>query len=457
MNRTGSGMDWGRIGYGADLQGDRLVLCRAERTRARVTLAVVGADDARWREEAGRGCPVAACVGPRESITQWIDVGFRARQKVLKVLPTVLDIQLPFPLEECAYDFLALRHHGDGKTHALGVAARLADIERKLARFVAAGVDPTLLDQEGLALWTHSLDERPAGDAGVGPSVRVVAYDGVDRATLAIGVGAEFRSAHAVRLEDVAQVCRFLRAAVGDSARAVTWCWAGPGAAGRGGIEALAEALGPEWTCTVHVHADPGTFLARALARRAVQDDGWRCNLRQGRLEHASLARQRGRRTRRAAVLALAAGLLLCGVNVGATWLMRSRTATFEQVFAGYARSLAGSALGAARGEQALLICKRRVADHRRASRPYREYLRSEGGRGLETLLDVAARHGLILEAMAAKSDRVSVGGRGTDWDSAQPLVARLQASGLKARIEREPALPDATVPFTVTGEAVRE
>lgn len=455
-----------------DIQGERIVVVRAERGRARVTCNVVRAEDRLFQGAAKQGVPVAAVLGPRESITQWLEVAFGARAKALKVLPTVLDIQLPFAVEQCAYGFTAVQRTTAGRTRALGVAARFADVERKLARLAQAGVDPVVLDHEGLALWTQSLEEMPGEAAEAGPAakrgtgaVRVVAYRGVERETLVVGVAGEYRGAHAVRLEDAAQVRRLIRAAAGGDVQRVSWWWAGPGAEDQAACEAVIAGLRQDWgdgwaegrNCMVAVHREPATFLARALATRLVTPGAWRCNLRTGAFEHPALARARAGSTTRALALALAAGLVLCAVNLAVSALVRERVGAYEAVLVELGQATAGRALGAARGAQAVLIAKRQVEAQRRATEPYRRYSEPRLTGLAGAIIEVAGKQAVTVESLVLKPERLSVSGCGPGWESAAPLVATLEARGFTATVDREAALADGTIPFSVTAEARHE
>ncbi|MCX6997673.1 MAG: hypothetical protein NTV49_11445 [Kiritimatiellaeota bacterium] len=99
------------------------------------------------------------------------------------MLPSLLDVQLPFPLETCLYQFPVVRADAAGRIRALAVAARRTEIAAQLDRCRALDLDPVVLDHEGLALWTQSLVEIPLAP----PALRVVAYLGAFRTALAVG------------------------------------------------------------------------------------------------------------------------------------------------------------------------------------------------------------------------------------------------------------------------------
>lgn len=447
--------DWGRVAYGLDVQGDLAVVVRAERSGSAVAVSPERVDLARVAEDSRRGMVLAASLGPRECVTQWLEVAMASRAKVLKVLPTVFDIQLPFALEDCAYAFLGVARLPGGRSRALGVATRRQDLDRRLTQWASLGIDPAVVDAEGLALWAQSVAEAP-GEGGDPGTVRVVAYRGADRATLAIGVAGEYRSAHAVRLEDAAQVRRLIRAAAGAPVHSLAWFWAGPGASPGTG-EPLLAALREEWTCTATLHRDPATFLARALAVRALSPGAWRCNLRSGPQEHPALTRRRARHGFRGIGIMLAAGVLLCAVNAASSAFLHRAALRREQGFLDLARTLAGPSLGAAKGEHALSTVRRRVADREKALAVYVRQLAPSLTLVLRDMLEVAAAEHVTLESVAVSDARITVTGRGPAWESCRAVVAGLEARHFTTKVERGDALPDGGIPFTITAEGEDE
>ena len=229
MTENESVIAGGKTAYGVDVQGDTVVVVRGERSRAGVKHSSVagGADslDAAVRE----GAVVAAGLSSAGSFTRWLEAPFAGTRKTRKVLPTLLDIELPFALEDCIYSFLGLERTLAGKTRALAVVARRGDVEAKLRSLNELGVDPVLLDQEGLALWTQSLAEKPL-PPGSSDRARVVVYLGVNRSCVAIGKGGAYLCSHGLTSAEPAHISRILRAktdAGQDQGVDIEWFWTG--------------------------------------------------------------------------------------------------------------------------------------------------------------------------------------------------------------------------------------
>ena len=293
-----------RAAYGADLGRQRLVLVRAERGGGLTTLWNGPAEAAQLKAAgleiatagaAGRAL-LAAALPATEAFARWIETPLVAADKALKVLPALLDVQLPFPLETCLYDFSKLRAGAAQNFRALACAARRTDIEARLAQVGALGLEPALLTHEGLALWRQAQAEIPLAPA----TLRVVAYLGDGRTTLAVGSGAqggELISLHGIRLgaDELAppdapavrqwtgRVSQLLRALpAGTAGEAVQWLWCGPGAELARPLEA---ALAQGDRVRFKTLSEPALFLARALALAALagESDG---QLRNGDLTH---------------------------------------------------------------------------------------------------------------------------------------------------------------------------
>jgi Tfp pilus assembly PilM family ATPase len=169
---------------------------------------------------AGRKTIGVGALPVRESLTRWVEVPFRNAGKAERVLAAALDIQLPFALEDCAYTFLEIRRAvGRDATRALAVAAREADVARRVDEMKARGVDPVVLDHEGLALWSQALRELPARAAD-GNRPRIVVYAGTDRSAIVVGLGEEYLGAYGLRSLDSVNLLRVLPAAYeGERAR----------------------------------------------------------------------------------------------------------------------------------------------------------------------------------------------------------------------------------------------
>ncbi len=300
---------------------------------------------------------VGVALPLRESVGRWLETPLTSTAKARKVLPTVLDIQLPFALEECEYGFVAERKGPDRKIQALAVAARHPAIESALAQWDALGVDPDVLDHEGLALWAQALAEVPVSrDA---PStVRAVVYAGVDRGCIALGRGRTFINSHTCVLEEPARLRRLLRAAFGESLPAIEWVWCGPRAEDPAyeGIRREIVALSPGPGTTVNA---PTAFLARALCSRAISAGACLCNFRSGPYANARQAEASSRVLNRVAVGMLLVGLILWGSALVCRTLAARAVRTSQDHFFGLFYDVAATPANGVQGEHAVTLARR--------------------------------------------------------------------------------------------------
>ncbi len=382
---------WARVCYGVDAGSGSAV--RAERSGRGVSwkeIPLHGVTQAASADHAAiaSGMPVGL------AIAAWVAAPFPSARKAQRVFPTLLDIQLPFPLEDCLYGFsetvklsagaapfpLADRAPRPGdenrsgtevsRVASLAFAARTADVERCLAGLAETGIDPHVLDYEGVALWTQGLREHAA--LASDGTLRAVVFLRGEEGIMAIGRGAHFWSAHRIRTGDPAVVDRYLRAqlsqmgADAEERPSIEWLWAGKAlAAGeRGdGLRTVVQARWPGRSVTV---VSPESFLARALATRALLSGPLRVNLRLGALAHTGAASRSQQVHMRAAAVLLVAGALLCG---GAGWweaTVAARHSGLDSAFRDRLERIVGYPVRA-KGANALLIAEREQAE--RASR----------------------------------------------------------------------------------------
>ena len=324
-----------RMAYGAGIGRNRLVLVRVERGGSSTTLWQDAPDAARLKSitaeiaaalASGRAS-LAAALPATESFARWLETPLTARDKALKVLPSLLDVQLPFPLETCLYDFSSLQPDATGRYRALACAARRNAIEERIEQHRALGLDPVVLQHKGLALWQQAQTEIPLAPN----ALRVVAYVGDGRTALTIGsgnAGGELISLHGIRLGAdelatpdspavrqwsgrVVQILRGLPATA--PAEPIQWLWCGPGAE-RAAMLETALAVRERLRCKTLT--DPATFLARALANTVLAGSP-AGNLRTGDLTHATVLAHNARKLRQNVLGLLLAGLALIGIGLG--------------------------------------------------------------------------------------------------------------------------------------------
>jgi len=441
---------WARVCYGVDAGGEQPVIVRAEKRRGRFSWEALPAG-AVLPAERETGHVVAACLHAGESFTRWIEAPFPSLSKAGRVFPTLLDIQLPFPLEDCVYAFLAA-HAEQDTTQALAVAARVSAVQTRLDALQDTGIDPLILDQEGLALWSCSLSETPP-DEPERHAPRIVVSLGAAGGTLAVGAGERFLGAHRIVQDDAGQVSRVLKSYFEDRPSKVLWFWCGSGSEDAARVKALHSQLAETWPGPSVVHDDPRTFLARALAARALLPGPLRCNLRSGALAHGALKHRAGLLSARAAALFLAAGLLLCAANLGWRSAARRREASLDRSFNTLRDELAGYPVGAAKGEQALGIVRDMLDKRTSGLAPFRRAFEPSLARRIEAIVRAGAANGLQYATLSIDDADIVVGGTGEDWNKCETLSALLTDEGYDVTLDRKPALDNARIPFAVRQE----
>ncbi len=442
-------LHWVRTCYACADNHDRLVMLRAERAYGKITFTQARPDSPTFIKDARNGVPVVASMSTRESFTRWLEAPFKTLRKAVKVLPTLLDIQLPFPLEDCVYMFVAGRRPENNSTAGLAVGARIANVRKKIARFEAMKINPVVLDQDGLAIWTQSLRELPATE-GDKKKPRVIMYLNGIFSTLVLGRGDDFLSAHSVNADDPGSIKRLLNAQLGNPSE-VHWIWTGPDAGDQERVTDIHAMLANDWPGHSDFHDDPGTFLVRAIAVRALLPGPMRCNLRMGQLAHPAILQKGRTREVKAAVVCLLAGLILCGVNVLAQNLVKNRQDDMNRALGAMADGLAGYHV-AEKGDDALKTLNGLLENRMKLCQPFLDSVENQSVIGIITgMVKAGDANGLRYETLSAGWREVIVVGTAPDAASCEKLISYIKQEGFSAELEKKDSLPDTRIPFTLT------
>ncbi len=384
-----------RMAYGFDPAEPTPILLRAARRRRPRFEAVpaIPADTA---------ATIAACLPQRESLLRWLSVPLTAPAKARRVFPSVLDVQIPFPLEDCIYEIVHVEKTTAG-VRGLAVVARKADVERRLTRLREQGCEPHILDQESLALWDQHLTEAPA--AKNDSHLRVLLYWGFDRTTMVIGRGATLMAAHAIRHANPETVQRLLSAHAND-ATAAHWFWCGPAASDAASLPRHEELIGP-WAGPLTIHDEPVTFLARALVRRALSGGRGLCNLRAQAFQHPTLAIEEQRVWRKLTWTGAAVGLALCAVNLAWDISWRARDAALTVAVREAAARIAPNLPP---GQETLAARRWLDAEAQRLA-PILRITATPLPKRLQALLESARRHQVTLSAVRLQHDAAKIEG----------------------------------------------
>lgn len=459
--------------YGFDLSASRMVIVKATRRRggkgAECFVVCDQSPDAMSpgilegiRSETVKGrAGTAACMPSIESFARWLQTPLASRAKARKIAPSLLDIQLPFPLEECAYDIVRFRVSDDGKYDALAVAARTEDIAARLDLFQRTGIEPMRLDHEALALWAQGLREIPV-ERNV---LRVVAFIGDGHSTLAFGRGTEFLSVHSIRagtaeLEGTSseparrfalRAQQLLRAKIPEpGAQVIQWIWTGS-AVSQTFTQTLENGLRPLGETSFLTTRDPTRFLARAVAESILEGEPLSCNFRLGALVHPEELRHRSRQKSRIAAGVLAAGLLLCGLNAGWRILLTRQKEAVQEKLTSLVQQMSQMAK-VPRGQE-LLVAKRAGREQAPLVAPFLEAFEPSLTTVIGELVGLAHKHNMAIEYLSLKKDSASIRGAAVEWSQGERLAALLRDRGFTADIQRQDAGADERVHFTIKAQ----
>jgi len=321
---------------------------------------------------------VAAALPVALGIVVRVKAPFDSVSKSKKVLSTLLDIQLPFPLEECEYHFAEIKKVRDG-VEALGVVARRADIEQRLRKLAQCGVDPHVLDFEGLALWTGLLREQGIKDDGI---VRVAVYMRADGGVLAIGRGLEFVACHRITTAAPGAVNHYLKAQFNKlglrsaaDTEAVEWYLDCSECCPVEIASELRRHISESWQGEVRDLSKSPGFMARELAVRALTSGPLRVNLRSGGYTHPGIARQRDKSVLVTILTVMLAGIVMCAAAAAWQYKISSERQSIRSRFVTKLSSLLGYKVRA-QGRQGIIIAQRELENRRTGLSPLLETLK---------------------------------------------------------------------------------
>ncbi len=433
--------------YGIDISDRHAVIVRASGRAGYETLVskeTAGIPEALRRQIAtdvnGGRASSAASLASHESVLRRIAAPFSRLERALKVLPSLLDVQLPFPLEQCAHVFTSAAPNATGGLDVLAVAARHEDVQHSLQRFAEAGADPVFLDHEGLALWRQAQREMKKPDA----AGRIQIHLGPAHTTLVFGSAGNLIGAHSSRMsgtgappaEIAARIQSWLQAqtALVISPR-TEWIMSGTGASDAVRVKSLADELK---ISSVRVADDPTAFLARALAARALEEDDTACNLRTGQMEHPAARRREFAASTRAAVTAIVASALLIAVNIAVLIFASRRNETVQIEIQRLASELSGSP--APRGQEVLVV--RRALDEKTAALlPFQRMLAPSTSKQLADILALCHANAAAVSQVSLKADSLRLDVAAANADAADRLAPALRIAGWKIQSSKRDAV----------------
>jgi hypothetical protein len=400
---------------------------------------------------------VAAAMPAGEATLRWLQTPFRSRTKARRVLPSLLDIQLPFPVEECRCVYPRTEPSDDGSIRALAVAVRETDMARRLDRLGELGLDPTHLDHEALALW-EGVD---GPDNVTSPEYRIVVYLSPDRVSMASGAGRRLVSAHGLRWSGarsdlsalLPRMAHILRSQCSDPDRPVVWWWTGPLAGRTDLVDEMERDLASRRAVRFVYTEDPASHLARCLATRAMREDASGWNLRGGGWEHPSLRRKRDRRDVRQIVAGLGLGAMLIALNAGWKTVLDRRNRALDHALREVAAELTGLPERAIEPGLARHVVETHLREPGRPKDPFVRSLRGGAAEPLFQAVQEAWRLQLNLTQVEFQQGRLTVRGNGPNEATCRDYAASLEEEGGVVSLDLEGAGSEGRIRFVLSGE----
>ncbi|MCB1068849.1 MAG: hypothetical protein KDL31_00750 [Kiritimatiellae bacterium] len=388
-----------------------------------------------------------------ELLTRRLTAPFPSAHKARQVYPSLLDLRIPFPVEDCNYALVEEGPTPEGGNACLAVAMRREDLTRWLDAMRQDSIDPMILDALPAALWEQATQTLPPGDT----LPRALVWMGMDRMEIVLGRGTMFLQATGVPLTGessippdriTSKLMPILRSVFPDASPETWWC-CGPGLSREGGKELLSRALNIE-PDRIHILPDPETYHLRAFAERLLTRGRAPAQLRSGPFEHEAIRTARGKERRRISMSILLATVVLCTLQIGWRTYAAMKQQALERDLQQRAMTFTGG-VQPPRGQE-LLLAQRGWQTQMQQLSPYIE-IQAPGITGLlEALMTTAGENGLRFESILLRPTSVILQGSAEDWYGAEALAPRLKQHGinLPTHLERKDAGSDERVHFTL-------
>ena len=462
-----------KVAYGLEISGGRLILARAVRRGVPQTVCGIALDSEEARrvlqgvsEEVKDGsAALSVCAPAAKTVIRRLHAPFASVQKASKVWASLLDVDLPFPVEG-ALCYYGPAHIENGETLALAAAIRRSDLEVFDETCRGAGHDPTHCDAEALALWDQHIVEAPPTRAD---GLRVLVWLATDHVTVVRGRGVDFLAAHVLRASPLAEggadrqafetlwearSRQILTAHVAEAGGGdMDLWWAGPGAEEESRLSRLRHLLPSGISIRQETHRQPVSFLTRSLARRAAEGKG--VNFKTGELEHPAHRRVQDRDLRRAYLSVAATALLVLALNAGEAVLRRHRAESLQRELTGVAQSITGEAVP--RGQEILLV-ERAISRRDEETQPFRNAMDAQGVEGQLTLaLEEAGALGVEISRLSLSPMMISIEGSAVSMQALEGLAERLRIQGWAVQYDSPGNTPEGRSRFVLKGAADHE
>lgn len=457
-----------RTAYGLDCSAGRMVLARATR-RGPPTLQRVAAMDSEEAtralravaREVERGQAALAVAAPAtRTVVRRLRAPFASVKKAARVWPSLLDVELPFPVEGAVCFFGSPRVE-DGGTVAVAAALRKSDLTEIDEVFRSAGIEATHCDAEALALWDQMEAEAPAARED---GARMVAWLGADYALVVRGRGQTFMAGHVLRAScETGAVFEALWASrmkmilsahfAETGAAGMDLWWAGPGAEDESRIERLRQALPAEPAIRQETFRQPASFLARALARRAAEGTG--VNFKTGEWAHPAWIRAQAGRRRTACLGVAALAALVLALATAEFRLRRERNEEAQRELTAAAEALVGGSVP--RGLESLMV-ERALPGRDAETQAIRAAMDSDGlESGWVRFLGEFAALSIEVSRMSMSPAAVSVEGTAPSIQAIEGLAEQFRAQGWSVQTDSPGVTAEGRTRFVLKGTGSHE
>lgn len=457
------------MAYGLEYSGGRITVVRAQKRKGRVETEVLAcgedpsvfpswsglAEQIRRDQESGRAM-VASLAPANDSFIRPLQAPFPSLKKARAVLPSLLDVQLPFPLEQCTCCFAHVHKPEGGNVRALAVAIPTDRLQQQLENVRSIGLDPEWMEQESLALWRCALREHPAGVAGA----RVVVYLGNDRTVAVSGKNqdpvASFstKAAWSDAMDAAAGdklVTRLQQHLAGmfrgESAPRTEFIVCGPAAANATRLRERLDVPPESWK----VMENPASCLAATLAEGLINPDVWHENVRVGPLIHSRVIRHEQQRENRSLRRVTAAAACLAFASIGSVMLVGRAHEALQADIRREAAELTGMNY-IPRGQE-LFIAKQAVDASGERYREFRLWLEPDAYPRFDEVVRAARQLNTTLETLSVRAGALLARGSSVDWNDPDKITRPLVDLGWKVETERKDAGQDERVHFTVRAQ----
>jgi len=459
--------------YGIDAAASQIIFVRGIRRGVSQPLLVAepGSEEARrllesiTREVEKGAAALAVSVPASQTVIRPLRAPFASVKKAGKVWDSLLDVNLPFPVESASCCYSDVRVEAGG-TCAIASAIRRSDLASFDATCEADGFSATHCDAEALALWSQQGIEVPPVRSEV---PRVLVWLGEDHVTIARGRGTTFLAAHVLRASPMAESEEVRKAfdtlwaarmrqiltahlAETESSEMDVW-WAGPGAEDEARVTRLRKVLPSDIPLRQETHCQPASFLARAVAGRAMNGSG--VNFKSGELLHPAIQRNQKKALTRAYAGVAIAALLVLVLNLGISVSRQHRVDSLQMQLSDAARSVTGHKVP--RGQETLMV-ERAITRRDEETKSFRNALDQDGMEGrFARVLEEAAVLGVEFSQLKASPLALSIEGSAPSIQAIEGLAERLRATDWQVQTDSPGRTPEGRQQFILKGTATHE